>query len=29
MFNDKIKKELDIIIQDKNKIKKLHELRKD
>jgi CHAD domain-containing protein len=29
MFNDKIKKELDIVIQDKNKIKKLHELRKD
>lgn len=29
MFNDKIKKELNIVIQDKNKIKKLHELRKD
>jgi CHAD domain-containing protein len=29
IFNDKIKKELDIVIQDKNKIKKLHELRKD
>jgi len=28
-FNDKIKKELDIVIQDENKIKKLHELRKD
>lgn len=28
-FNDKIKKELNIVIQDKNKIKKLHELRKD
>jgi CHAD domain-containing protein len=28
-FNDKIKKELDIVIHDKNKIKKLHELRKD
>src|SRR5215211_5761266 len=28
-FNDKIKKELDIVIQDKNKIKKLHALRKD
>ena len=28
-FNDKIQKELDIVIQDKNKIKKLHELRKD
>lgn len=29
IFNDKIKKELDSVIQDKNKIKKLHELRKD
>lgn len=29
IFNNKIQKELDIVIQDKNKIKKLHELRKD
>ena len=29
IFDDKIKKELDSVIQDKNKIKKLHELRKD